>query len=219
MLARCSSLYKLMTEPKTKADKDAGLLSQTAKSYVYEQWLFDRYGFDSFKGNKYTEQGNVLEDEAIIASGNFYGRFYMKNERRVANNLITGECDIYDPANSLIIDTKNSWSIGTHPFLQEHAEAKTKECGYDWQGQGYMWLYDVEHYEVHYHLFPCPAECLGKFDDTYQLIDLVERIPAEERLTIVRFNRDEEKIKRIQEQCEKAQRYYEELNKLVKEVA
>lgn len=204
-----------MTEPRSKADKDAGLLSQTAKSYVYEQWLLDRYGFDSFTGNKYTEQGNILEDLAIMASGDHYGRFFMKNETRLSNDFITGECDILDREESRIIDTKNSWSIGTHPFIQEHAEAKTKDCGYDWQGQGYMWLYDTEHYEVHYHLLPCPIECLGKFDDPYQLIDLVERIPQEERLTIVRFDRDEKKIEKIKEQMLKAQAYYESLNKEV----
>ena len=32
--ARASSLGKLMGEPKSKADKEAGDLSQTAKSYI-----------------------------------------------------------------------------------------------------------------------------------------------------------------------------------------
>lgn len=66
---RCSMLHQLMSEPRTKADREAGLISDTAKAAVREVAKFDLFGYQSFDGNKYTEKGNQLEEQAIKLSG------------------------------------------------------------------------------------------------------------------------------------------------------
>ncbi|MDG6334327.1 translocation protein TolB precursor, partial [Glaesserella parasuis] len=88
------------------------------------------FGYQSFDGNKYTEKGNQLEDQAIKLSGFTRGLVLKKNTERRENAFITGECDIYVPSRKLIIDTKCSWDIGTHPFFQDEAEEKAKKAGY-----------------------------------------------------------------------------------------
>ena len=61
-----SQIYKLMTEPRTKAAKEAGELSEGAKTYVMEKALELAYGCDfSFDGNDATQWGNDWEAEAL----------------------------------------------------------------------------------------------------------------------------------------------------------
>lgn len=130
---RCSSLHKIVGEPKLKSQN----LTETAKSYIRDCVKEDTFGFKSFLGNKQTQKGQMLEDEAIKQSG--LARFceYKKHIDRAENDWITGECDILDKDNRLIIDTKCSWDIGTHPFFADEAMDKVKKSGYDWQMQGY----------------------------------------------------------------------------------
>lgn len=111
----------------------------------------------------------------------------------------------------MILDTKCTWDIGTHPFFKDEAEEKAKKAGYDWQMQGYMWLYDCEQAMVDFWLLPCPIELTNDWDDREQLIDLVERIDLRERLTTVTYKRDEEMIQKIKDKIPHAQEYYSKL--------
>lgn len=205
-LFRCSSLYKLVGEPKAKG----AVLSDTAKTEIRTQAKEDLFTFRAFQGNQYTRKGNMLEDMAIEMSGKMRFRKYQKHVGRVQNDLITGECDILDLNNKLIIDTKCCWDIGTHPFFQDEAEEKAKKAGYDWQMQGYMWLYDSEQAFIDFWLFPCPVELTNDWDDRDQLIDLVERIDIRERLTTVVYQRDESMIQKIKDKIPHAQEYYKQ---------
>lgn len=206
-LFRCSSLHKLMGEPKTKGV----ILSDTAKTEIRSIVKEDLTTFKSFKGNQYTAKGNALENIAIDLSGKVRFRQLQKYSGRVSNDLITGECDVLDLNNSLIIDTKCTWDIGSHPFFQDEAQEKSKKAGYDWQMQGYMWLYDCQAAEVDFWLFPCPVELTNDWDDREQLIDLVEQIDLRERLTTVRYERDESMIQKIKDKIPHAQEYYSKL--------
>lgn len=158
MKARCSALHQFLGVPKSKADQEAGYITDTAKSAVRDIVKFDLFGYQAFEGNKYTEKGNELEDQAIKFSGLKRGLPLKKNTERRENDLITGECDIYVPSRRLIIDTKCSWDIGTHPFFMDEAQAKTKKAGYDIQMQGYMWLWDCDEAQIDFVLFPTPIE-------------------------------------------------------------
>ncbi|MGQ0285812.1 translocation protein TolB precursor [Pasteurellaceae bacterium 22721_9_1] len=211
MKARCSMLHKLLGEPKSKADKEAGKITETAKSAVREIVKYDLFGYQSFEGNKYTEKGNQLEDNAIKLSGLKRGLPLKKNKERRENDLITGECDIYVPSRKLIIDTKCSFDIGTHPFFSDEAEDKAKKAGYDIQMQGYMWLWDCEEAQIDFVLFPTPLDLLSPWQDTEKYIDLVEQIPQEKRITTVIVKRDEQIIEKIKERVPKAQAYYQQL--------
>lgn len=206
-LFRCSSLHKLIGDGRSKA----AVISDTAKSAIRDIVKEDLYGFRSFTGNQYTQKGNLLEDLAIEMSGKMRFRNYQKHVGRVENELITGECDVLDLERKLIIDTKVTWDIGTHPFFQDEAIEKVKKAGYDVQMQAYMWLYDCEVAEVDFWLFPCPPELLKDWDDIDQLVHLVEAIDIRERLTTVRYERDESMIQKIKDKIPHAQAYYEKL--------
>ena len=206
-LFRCSSLHKLIGDGRSKA----AVISDTAKSAIRDIVKEDLYGFRSFTGNQYTQKGNLLEDLAIEMSGKMRFRNYQKHVGRVENELITGECDVLDLERKLIIDTKVTWDIGTHPFFADEAMEKVKKAGYDVQMQAYMWLYDCEVAEVDFWLFPCPPELLKDWDDIDQLVHLVEKIDIRERKTTVIIERDESVIQKIKDKIPHCQNYYEQL--------
>ncbi|MDO4698337.1 MAG: translocation protein TolB precursor [Pasteurellaceae bacterium] len=208
---RCSALHKIIGEPKNKADREAGKLTDTAKSAVREFAKFDLFGYQAFDGNKYTQKGNELEEQAIKLSGLSRGLALKKNSERRENDFITGECDIYVPSRRLIIDTKCSWDIGTHPFFADEAAEKAKKAGYDIQMQGYMWLWECEQAQIDFVLFPTPFDLLAPYEDSERYIDLVEQIPQAKRITTVTIERDEAVIAKIQERVQAAQTYYQQL--------
>ena len=206
-LFRCSSLHKLIGDGRSKA----AVISDTAKSAIRDIVKEDLYGFRSFTGNQYTQKGNLLEDLAIEMSGKMRLRNYQKHVGRVENELITGECDVLDLKNKLIIDTKCTWDIGTHPFFADEAMEKVKKAGYDVQMQAYMWLYDCEVANVDFWLFPCPPELLNGWDDIDQLVHLVEKIDIRERKMTVVIERDEAIIQKIKDKVPHCQEYYAKL--------
>lgn len=201
--ARCSSLHLLMTKPKSGTG-----LSETAKSMIKQSVIEDVYGRTEIK-SKYLDKGNLLEDEAIKAVGLITARQPKKHKGRLSNDWITGECDFLSA--SCIEDTKCSWSIDTFPFFQEDAEKDVKKAGYDWQGQGYMWLYDRPVHYVHFVLLPTPFELLG-FNDSQEFhIDLVEAIPLKKRIKTVVIERDESLYDSVIEKVTLAREYYDKL--------
>lgn len=204
--ARCSGLADLMVKPKS-----GNGISATAKSAVRKIVKFDLFGYRDFEGNKYTEKGIALEEQAIKLSGRKRGLPLKKNTERRENDWITGECDIYVPSRRLIIDTKCSWDIGSHLFFADEAEEKAKKAGYDAQMQGYMWLWDCDEAQIDFVLLPTPYDQLSSYDDPNRYIDLVEQIPQEKRITTVTIKRDEKVIEKIKERVEIAQEYYQQL--------
>ena len=206
-LFRCSSLHKLIGDGRSKA----AVISDTAKSAIRDIVKEDLYGFRSFTGNQYTQKGNLLEDLAIEMSGKMRLRNYQKHVGRVENELITGECDVLDLKNKLIIDTKCTWDIGTHPFFADEAMEKVKKAGYDVQMQAYMWLYGCDVANIDFWLFPCPPELLNGQDDIDQLVHLVEKIDIRERKTTVTIERDEAVIQKIKDKVPHCQEYYAKL--------
>lgn len=207
MKARCSMLHRLLSEPKSKSEK----ISASAKSAVREIAKYDLFGYQSFEGCKFTEKGLQLEEQAVRLSSLSRGLALKKNTERRENDWISGECDIYIPTRKIIIDTKCSWDIGTHPFFKDEAEEKAKKQGYDVQMQGYMWLWDCEEAHVDFCLFPTPLDMVKPWENEEKLIDLVDQIPQKKRLTTVVIKRDEKVIEKIKQRVEAAQEYYQEL--------
>lgn len=209
-LFRCSSLHKLIGDGRSKA----AVISDTAKSAIRDIVKEDLYGFRISPLSRcleYAAKGNLLEDMAIEMSGKMRFKQYQKHSGRVSNDLITGECDVLDLGKKLIIDTKCTWDIGSHPFFEDEALEKVKKAGYDVQMQAYMWLYECEVAEIDFWLFPCPAELLKDWDDIEQLVHMVEAIDIRERLTTVTIQRDEAVIEKIKEKVPHCQDYYAKL--------
>lgn len=62
-----SEIWKLFTEPRTKADKEAGVLSQTAETYVLEKAVEMATGFRPKFTNKEMEHGIINEPAGFSA--------------------------------------------------------------------------------------------------------------------------------------------------------
>lgn len=202
--ARCSSLKNLMTgRPLKSGGLDFG---DTVKSMIKRQVIFDVFGYRKSTDNQYTEKGKILEDDAIRAVGLLTGTMPIKNTERRNNQWIQGECDVLTP--TALRDIKCSWSMDTHPWFIEDAEAKVKECGYDWQGQGYMWLWDRDMHYVDFVLLPTPSTLLKPWDDEIEHIDMVQAIPLQHRITTVKIERDELMQEAIKARMTQAIPYY-----------
>jgi len=61
-----SEMYRLMTDPRTKAAKEAGELSEGAMTYIFEKACELAFGWEKpFEGNAATEHGNEWEPVAL----------------------------------------------------------------------------------------------------------------------------------------------------------
>ena len=223
MIVRCSSLGKLMTEPRSKSE----VLSQTAKSYIEDLFNELEFGYRKEFSSRYTDKGLEMEDEAIqFASEQFDWEFVVKNTERFTNDYITGEPDIN--TDSLLADIKCSWSLDTYPMFE--AEMKNKD--YYWQLQGYMWLTGKTEAELVYCLMNTPLQIVedevrrahwkaGLIDEDIDLRHEVQtkhnydNIPSKLRVKRYIIERDEKAIEKIIDKVEIAREYYKMLKGLI----
>lgn len=201
ILFRCSSIGKLMTEPKTKAE---GPLSVGAKTYIRELAQQEIFGVEFEFSSKETQKGIEVEDQSIALLNRVRGLSLQKNTERKTNGLITGECDLYDAARKRGHDLKSSWSAKTFPGWTKDCEDKL----YEWQMRGYMWLWDADEWEVNYALVDTPDRLIG-----YEPLQLhvVSHIPGHLRLTTWLIERDFAKERAIAEKVKAAREYYAEV--------
>lgn len=200
---RASALSEIMTDPKSKDE----VLSVGAKTAVMKLAKELVYGYDEQISSKYMEKGILVEDQAIALYNEVFFTNHQKNIARMSNLWITGECDIFTPEK--IIDIKSSWSLATFPVTAEAG----KDKGYEWQGRAYMWLWDVDQFEIAYCLVNTPDELIG-----YEQQDLhyVDHINPELRVTRVQYTRDKALEDKIKQRVEAANEY---LTAMVRQIA
>ncbi len=203
ILFRCSSIGKLMTEPKTKAE---GPLSVGAKTYIRELAQQEIFGVEFEFSSKETQKGIEVEDLSIALLNRVRGLSLTKNTERKSNGLISGECDLFDAPRRRGHDLKSSWSAKTFPGWIKDCEDKL----YEWQMRSYMWLWDADEWEVNYALVDTPERLIG-----YEPLQLhvVSHIPEHLRLTTWVIERDLAKERAIAEKAEAAREYYAEVVK------
>lgn len=149
----CSSIGKIMTNPRTKSEK----LSKTCISHL-EEWmkeqLYDRrINFRS----KYTNKGNECEDASIEFASDYYGwGMVSKNTVTKEDDFIIGTCDV--ELSDTIVDIKNSWSQKTFPLFDTEIPAD----GYGWQGLGYLALYGKKRFQLTYTLMDAPGHLVER---------------------------------------------------------
>ena len=201
VLIRCSSLGKIMTEPKTKVE---GVLSVGAKTYIRELAQQEILGIDFEFSGKEIEKGLEVEDASIALLNRVRKLSLTKNAERKSNGLITGECDLYDAGRKRGHDLKSSWSAKTFPGWVKDCEDRL----YEWQMRGYMLLWDADEWEVNYALVDTPERLIG-----YEPLQMhiVNHIPEYMRLTTWLIERDFTKERAIKEKVEAAQIYYREV--------
>ena len=227
VLIRCSSLSCLFTEPKEKSKKDAGELSQTAKTHLYEVYA-NLWGYEKELVTKQMRKGTEAEHLGINLLSMVEGELYEKNDLRMQNDYITGHADIV--TEDEIIDIKLSWDVFSFlPKLNEEVD----KC-YFYQLQGYMWLWGKENARICYCLVNTPDNIIQ--GEKYRLLrsmDVVseespeflkaaqrlennmrfDKIPMEQRVISQKVYRDEEIIKKIPEKVERAREFISNIYK------
>jgi hypothetical protein len=219
LLFRCSSLGKLMTDPRTKSET----LSETAKSYIQDLFKERELGIYKEFSSRYTDKGLEMEDEAIqFASEVLNWDFVVKNETRFNNEWLTGEPDIN--TDSLLADIKCSWNGSTFPLFDETLKNKD----YYYQLQGYMQLTGHDTSELVYTLMNTPLQIvedeirrqhwkLNLIEEDLEVRDVIQKmhnfdhIPNELRVKRFIVQKDEAAQQKIKERVEVAREYYQQL--------
>jgi CRISPR/Cas system-associated exonuclease Cas4 (RecB family) len=148
-----SSVSALLTEPKSKKDKELGYLSETAKTYLDEIRIQILTGRKKDYSNKYTEKGNINEEKSVEMLQEFLNWKYLStNKTTLKNDFITGTPDIID--GDTVIDIKSSYDIFTF------SKADGFNDQYYVQLQCYMWLTGLKKARLVYVLTNSPDETL-----------------------------------------------------------
>jgi len=201
---RPSSLGRIMSNAKSNRPQD---LSRGAKTYCKELAKEFVYGFKTEVSSKYMDKGNIVEDLSIELYNDVFFTSHKKNTERRQNEWLTGECDIV--GRDRIIDIKSPWSLSTFPALKEDAH----DSGYEWQGRGYMMLWDMDLFELAYCLVSTPSELIGWESEDLHYVD---HIPKDLRVTSLKYERCPEKERLIEIKANSALEY---INECIQQIA
>lgn len=145
-----------MTEPVTKADKDAGKLSKTCQKELIIIYNQVKYGRKKDITTKQMDKGILCEEDAITIYSRAEKKLYVKNQQRLENEWFTGHPDISDHEDimqaSEVDDIKCSWEMETFtPKLLEEVDK-----GYDAQLNVYFDLTGAKSGAIVYCLVSAP---------------------------------------------------------------
>jgi len=179
-------------------------LSQGAKTYIRTLVREENFGGRPNLNTNEMKKGTLVEDNVIELYNSVNWTKYKKNTVRLFNEWIQGECDIKSLQDDLIIDIKSSWSLNTFPFLPDEINVG----GYEWQGRGYMMLWDRNIFKLVYGLVDTPDELLN-YEEDLTIHHVEEEIEPEIRLTELVFKRCLKKEKLIKHKVSECRRYAE----------
>jgi hypothetical protein len=225
-LIRASSVGYLMTEPVTKADKEAGVLSKTAQKHLIEVYIAEKYGRKRDIQTKQMKKGVEAEQDSIDLLSMYLKLPFSKNEERFKNDFITGLPDIIN--GDTIIDIKSSYDLWT--FLGNIPDKLDNL--YYWQMQSYMWLTGTIKATIAYCLVNTPESIIQQ--EKYYLLKKMDVISEEspefikeamkvefnmtfddisinERILTFNVNRSEDDILRIENKVIKAREFLQQL--------
>lgn len=193
IIFRSSSVGKLMTSP-DKASLPVGAITELDKmiSQKLINWQDD---FDFFT----LEKGRQCENDSIELYNEVHDTFYVKNTERVTQGLLTGECDLLDSKESLVIDIKTAYSKKTYPLFMKLSLL------YEWQLRAYMHLYDVNQAELAYCLVNTPTELINRRDPEHW--HNVDDVPLKLRVSTLRIERSKEKEHQLLNRLELCNKY------------
>ena len=224
-LIRASSVGYLMTEPQSKADKEAGLLSKTAQKYLLDIYVSQKYGRKRDIQTKQMRKGIEVEQESINLLSLYFKRPFYKNNDRFSNDFISGHPDIIDDG---IIDIKSSYDLWT--FIGNLPDKLDNL--YYWQMQSYMWLTNKSKATIAYCLVNTPDSIIQQ--EKYYLLKNMDVISEEspefvrealkielnmkfddidikERVLLFNVDRNEDDILKIQYKVEKSREFLHEI--------
>lgn len=193
----CSQIGKIMGNAKVK-----GELSSGCKTFLKEWYADDREEIFS----KYLQKGNMVEGECIDFMANVLGfGVCSKNiDEPVEDEYFVGSCDVI--TSDAIIDVKSSWNRKTF----QESVSDSIDSDYEWQGRGYMHLYNKEEFILFYGLLDTPPEC--NYDNEVIYSDM----PENERWVAYKVLHQEELIQQIIDKVEKCREYLIEYDASIK---
>ena len=177
-LFRASQVGKLMAYP----EKDT--LADGAMSLVYEMEKQIMLGWRPNLNTFEIQKGRDVEDQTIALYNQVSGNFYTKNKERKNSDLLTGECDIIEYDEDVILDIKSAYSKDTFPLSIKEGSKKL----YEWQLDTYMHLWDVNNSGLVFGLVDTPEHLIKKSepDDWH----IVGHIDPKLRITTLFRSRD-----------------------------
>ena len=196
-IIRCSALGQVMASP-NKNDMSVG-----AKTYVKNAFKETYLQYRTVIKGAALDKGNLVEDEAIQLVSNLYNEPYVKNEELRTNGFIKGSCDV--EYQNKIRDIKCSWSKSSFPLFREDG----KNTGYEWQGRGYMMLWNKDEFYLDYCLMDTPEDLIA----SWERLDIhhASHLEIDLRVTTLFFERDLEKEKQIIQRVKNCRAYWNEL--------
>ena len=223
MKVRASQIGKIMATPR----KAGEVLSETAKTYVHDLVLEEKYGIKKEFSSRYTDKGNEVEEIGIALVNEVLNyKFIYKNYEFFENEWVKGTPDVN--TDEVLLDVKCSWDATTFPFFD--TEVPNKD--YYYQLQGYMWLTGKQESILAYCLINTPFQMVEdeirrahwKFnliEENTELRKEVEskhvfdHIPEHKRVKYWFIRRDEAVIEKIKERVELCREYYNLLMKTI----
>jgi len=223
ILFRASQVGRLMTDPKLNADKLAGKLGQTAKSYIEEIWLNNNFGYKEEVMTDEMLKGLICEQDSMeLVQQVLGGDFRVKNRKNFKNDYLTGTPDIV--LTDSIEDLKTSFTVKT--FFNSELNSL-----YYWQGQVYMELTGKKYFRLIYCLVNTPKEIILDLEKRvyykfscdednphYKLwVEQIRKnhnfdnIPAKNRIKVFEFVYNPEDIEKMYRKIDKAREYYKSL--------
>jgi len=196
-IVRCSSLGNVMASPKKNE------LSVGAKTYVKNAFKETYLEYRTVIEGPKLEKGNIMEEKAISLIAYKYGEDYVKNDIMISNGFIQGTCDV--AFGNKIRDVKCPWNKSSFPLMPEDAQS----TNYEWQGRGYMMLWNKEEFYLDYCLMDTPRELIPSWESDE--LHLGEYLPIDLRVTTLKFTRDLEKELQIIQRVKLCRQYWEEL--------
>jgi hypothetical protein len=213
---RCSSLGKLMVNPRSKSE----VLSETTKAYLREIYIEEVHGRRKEIDSKYLEKGLFVEDDSLGIASGFYGKLLIKNEDTLENDYIKGTPDI-KLGDVKILDVKSCWDIWTFAAV----DGTNKD--YYYQLQGYMNLTGRKEADLAYCLADTPTHLIvqeksrtmfklglqegtKEYDEVENQIEknmTYSDIDEKDRIKVFQFKYDEEGFEKIKVRIFEARSY------------
>lgn len=157
---RASSWGNLMSEPQSKADKEAGKLSKTCQKELIKIYNQEVYGRKKDITTKQMDKGTQAEEQSITLFSRVEKKLFFKNEEKLENEWCTGHIDIFEGesvhAAISVWDIKSRWELDSFmPKLVEEVDN-----GEELQLQVYFSLTGAKYGGIANTLVDCPINIL-----------------------------------------------------------
>lgn len=124
---RASSWGNLMTEPQSKADKEAGRLSKTCQKELIKIYCQEVYGRKKDITTNKMLKGTEGEEDSITLFSRVEKVFFKKNEEPLENDVFKGHLDVFEGEEirkaTSVWDLKTRWELETFmPKLVEEVD-------------------------------------------------------------------------------------------------